>query len=291
MIRYMALSGMFLSMLACNPNVDLENIAADKLLAVTCVISPQDTSFNAYVFRGSKLGSTVKPDSAAVKDALVTISDGTNYDTLYLTFDVHPITGMKSYRYTGKKRNVVVSAHSTYFLNVQAPSGEAISAHCTVPPQAGYPTLSGMRQNDDYRCIVDWTNEHLHKYFILILDADGTYENTAPAAGGRSLEIHASLSEPIQFPSDGQVAHNIYEVLVPKAYIAENPELHVTIRNINEELYKYYKSYEAYDEWQSNNYGSLFPNFREIPLIYTNVSNGAGIFSAYNQSAVTQDIF
>lgn len=138
-----------------------KNIKPEKLLAVTSFISPQDSVFKVFVFRGSPLGSTIKKDSAAVKDALVTISDGIGYDTLYLTFEINPNTGpgTRSYRYSGKKQNVIVTTGGTYQLNVQTPSGENIHAECTIPPTPGAPAVTGERENDDYNFIVQWRND------------------------------------------------------------------------------------------------------------------------------------
>jgi hypothetical protein len=127
-MRRIAYAFLMWGFMACDPNVELERIVPEKLLAVSSFISPQDTSFKVFVFRGSPFGSTVKMDSAAVKDALVTISDGVQYDTLLLTYETHPVFGTKRYRYSGRKKNVMVVTGGRYFLKVQVPTGEVVSA-------------------------------------------------------------------------------------------------------------------------------------------------------------------
>lgn len=284
-MRLITLAVIFSSLLACDPNVDIENIAPNKLLAVSSFISPQDTLFKVFVYRAAPIGSTVKIDSAAVKDALVTISDGLKYDTLYLSYETHPVTEVKSYRYIGKKKNVVVVTASTYYLQVQTPSGESVNALCTIPPEPGKPVVSGVQENNDFRFFIDWSNSQLHKYFTIILDADGQYERVHQN-GIIKTDLEPSLLEPIEFPSDTQVAYNSYEAILPNAYVAENPVLKVSVRNVSEQLFDYFKSYQRYEEWEANNSGNLFPNFQEMPLIYSNINGGVGIFAGYNDSSV-----
>jgi hypothetical protein len=275
-----------LILFGCDPHVDLENIDTDKLLSVTCFISPQDSMLTAYVFRASRIGSTVKEDSAAVKDALVTISDGNAIDTLLLTFSTHPITGMKMYRYAVRKKNLFVTAGSTYFLKVKTPSGDDVNASCTIPPQSDSPMIVGTQVNDDYNFVIQWSNTPLYKYFILILDAEGSYENPYPGGSG-TIDLKPSLAEEIQWPSDKQIANNTYEATMPFAYLADTAILKVSVRNIDEGLYKYFKSYQRYEQWDTNNTGNFIPTFQELPYIYSNIDNGIGIFGGYND-AVTE---
>ncbi len=284
-MRLSVIFGLLLSLMGCDPNVEIENIAADNLLSITCFISPQDSIFKAYVFRANRIGSTVKEDSAAVKDALVTISDGNKFDTLFLTFDVHPISRVRIYKYSGKRRNVSVKDNLTYSLVVQTPSGEKVSAMCTIPPEPGAPAVSGVKENDDFRFSITWSNPFIYKYFILILDAVGSYDNPYPGGSGK-IDLQPSLLEGIKFPSDKQVLNNSYEAVVPFAFLASNPALKVSIRNIDDGLFKYFKTYQRYQQWDDNNSGNLFPSFQEIPLIYSNINGGVGIFGGYNSSSI-----
>jgi hypothetical protein len=274
-----------MALLSCDPGVDIENISPGKLLAVSCFIGPQDTVFTAYVFRGSPMRSTVNTDSAAVKDALVTISDGLSFDTLYLTYVIHPNNGRKRYRYEGKKKNVTVTTNSTYFLDVQTSSGDHVTSSCVIPPIAGIPIIDGVRENDGYKFSVSWDNPRLYEYFTLLLDAEGTYEITTPA-GTFTYDIRAYFSTPVDFPSNAQAGSNLYEGIVFNAYRAENPLLRVTVRHIDEDTYRYFKSFQRYEQWNTNNTGNVFPNLQELPMIYSNIQGGAGIFGGYNQSTV-----
>lgn len=267
--------------LACDPGVEIEDIAPGKLLAVSSFISPQDTVFKVFVFRGSPLGSTVNIDSAAVKNALVTISDGFNYDTLKLTYETHPVTGRKSYRYIGRRKTVNVVANSRCYLQVKAESGENVSATCTIPPEPGMPGISGTQHGNDYNFSINWQNAAHHKYFMLSLDADGRYESTNQN-GTVKVDLHPFFADDPKFPSDTQVAENTYEGVLPNAFIAENASLTVTVLNVDEQLYKYFKSFEDYEAWDANNSGTVLPNFKAMPVIYSNIKGGVGIFGGLN---------
>ena len=168
-MRIVVTAFLILLVAACNPHVELEDITAAKLLSISCVISPQNTVFTAYVFRASPLGSTVKYDSAAVKNALVTISDGQAFDTLTLTSEVD-LRKNTIYKYKGKRKNVNVVAESKYYLEVSTTTGDHISANCTIPPTPGDPIVDGTKVNNDFNFTISWTDVKLDKYFILILD-------------------------------------------------------------------------------------------------------------------------
>ena len=183
----------------------------------------------------------------------------------------------------------MVTTHSTYFLNVQTPSGESAKAECTIPPAPGKPAVSGVKDNNDYRFLVNWRNDSLYKYFILILDAEGQYESITPIGTYRN-HLRPSFLEHILFPSDAQILDNSYEAILQNAYLAENPVLKVSVRNIEEGLFKYFKSYQHYDDWDTNNSGNIFPNFQEMPLIYSNINGGVGIFGSYNESSMQLEL-
>lgn len=274
-------------LLACDPNVDLENINAEKLISVTCFISPQDSLLTAYLFWASPIGSTIRSDSAAVKVAEVTISDGVNYDTLFISYEIDPDTQRKIYKYSGRRRHLTINANSNYTLNINVPQeGIHATATCTIPPGPDSVEISGSRLDDDYLFFIEWNNPSLHKYFLLALEASGSYQNPYPGATGR-IDLKPSLFEEIRFPSDKQVINNKYDGILTYAYLADTSALKVTVKNIDQGMYKYFKSYRQFETWDSNNSGSLFPNFKDVPLIYSNVNGGVGIFGAWNSSSRT----
>lgn len=267
---------------ACDPGVDVESMSARKLISVTCIISPQDTVFTAYLYHGSPIGSTISKDSAAVKDALVTISDGTKYDTLNLHSEIDPDTNKKGYKYVGRRKNLTVKTGFSYHLSVTTSDGVSLEASCVIPAMPSNVSVEGQRVDDDYHFSVKWKNNSTDPYFILVMEALGSY----PSSQGGEIDLKPSLDEAVEFPSARQVVENEYEGSVPFAYKAADPALRVTVQNIDESIYNYFDTYRQYDRWQSNNSGSLLPNFKEVPILYSNIKGGVGVFGGYNQVTV-----
>ncbi len=286
-MRVAIILNLLISLTACDPQVEFDHVDPNQLISVTCIISPQDSVFTAYVYKASPLGSTIKSDSATVKDALVTISDGANYDTLRLTFDYdHPSTTRKIYKYVGVRNRLNIKANASYLLSVSTPQGTHASATCKVPPDPGVPDITGTREGDDFLFTIKWQNVDQFKYFSIVLGASGNYENPFPGGTGK-IDLKPELLEQITFPSDKQIVTNEYGAILKYAFIATNPSLKISIRNVEEGLYQYFKNYRQFQQWDNdNNSGSLFPNFKEIPVIQGNVQGGVGIFGAYN-SAIT----
>lgn len=270
---------------ACDPDVDFSNIDPNKLISITCFISPQDTVFTAYIYRGSPVGSTIKSDSAAVKDAEVIISDGKSYDTLFFTTSIDPDTNQKVHKYTGVKKHLSIDANLVYTIDVTTRDGIHAFASCRVPPALEAFKVNGERVNDDYNFSIEWTNRALSKYFLLILEAEGRYKNPFPGATG-DVGLKPSLNEELTFPSDKQVLHNRYEGTLPYAYRADDPSLTVSVRNVGEELYKYFTTFQEFENWVSNNSGGIIPNFTNVGQINNNITGGVGIFGAYNTASL-----
>ena len=266
---------------SCDSGVETENISAEDLYSVSSFISPQDTVFRVYLYHGKAIGTIDNPDFALVDNAEVIITDGIlQSDTLQFN----------SEHYEGEIKNVEIEALKTYFLKIRLATGGTLEASCTVPPTPEIPQVTGERTNDDYLFQVSWNNPEGFQYFILAPFGEGFYESTTPA-GTRKEQITARLLDDIRFPSDDQSSFNIYEGIVSRAYLAENPAVTIYLRNVEESLYKYFETYYDFEEWDNNNEGNLFPNFREPQPVFSNIEGGVGIFAGHNQSVVRHYIF
>lgn len=269
-------------LLSCNSGVELENIPTEDLYSVSSFISPQDTLFRVYLFHANAIGTIDNPALALVTDAEVVITDGVlQFDTLLFNKDTD--------RYEARKKNVAVESLKTYFLKIKLIKGRNLEASCTIPPVPGIPEVTGARENDDYLFQVSWNNPTSFKYFVLIPFGEGFYERTTPL-GTRKEQITARLLDDIRFPSDDQAAFNAYEGIVSRAYLADNPRLTIYLRNVEANLYEYFKTYQYFDGWDINNEGNLFPNFRDPEPVFSNIEGGVGIFAGYNQSIKTYQI-
>lgn len=269
------------TLLSCESGVEFENIPTKNLLSVSSFISPQDTVFTAYLYSARELGSISNRDSSVVKDAIVIISDEITSDTL--------VYQSKTKRYEIKRKNLTILPLHTYFLTVLTSAGEVLNASCIIPPTPLIPIIEGEKKDNDFLFSVKWNNPFDYKYFTLIASAEGTYEFTYPW-GTQTEQLSANFIDDLIFPSDGQSMTNIYVGIVPFAYTADSPKLKITLRNVENNIFKYLESYRKYQNWDANNSGNLFPNFQEPKPIFTNITAGVGIFAGYNQSFVEVDI-
>lgn len=266
---------------SCDSQVEGEIVPIEELISVSSVISPQDSIFHAYVFHAGALGAVSNSHTSAVKDAQVIISDGFVGDTL--------IYNDERKRYEVKRKNLIIESMKSYFLTIKTASGKILKADCSIPPSPEVPEIKGKREQEDYVFTINWNNLTGFKYFTLALVAEGKFTYASPE-GMRTVLLSARLLEGTCFPSKNQLDVNIYDGIVPAAYLAKKPRLRVVLRYIEEDLYHYLVSYKKYEEWQSDNEGNLIPNFREPLPIHSNIDGGVGIFAGYNQSIANIDI-
>lgn len=269
-----------LSFSGCDPRVDLENIETKKLLSVNCFISPQDTVHTVYLFHAMELGSVADPESALVKNAEVILTDGESSDTLQFN-------GNNS-RYEATPKNLIIEPLETYSLIISTQTGINLRASCTVPPDPVLPKISGSQMNDDYLFQVDWANPFKHTYFVLSAIAEGTYKFNSPW-GLQDSQLSAQLDK-YSFPSDRQREFNSDSGIIRSAFLSEDPKVTIFLRNIDEDMFKYLKSFREYDNWILNSSGNHIPNFQDPQPIYSNIQNAVGIFAAYNTISVKMEI-
>ena len=292
MLKYHLLPLVFtIGLLSCESGVEIENISTEELYAVSSWISPQDTLLELYLFKASPLGTVAREDSAEVRDALVLISDGNNnIDTLHFDPDFKPEYGRQGMhgRYAAKPKNIHIEPLTSYFLKVETRSGILLEANCTIPSTPPLPEVSGSRVEDDYAFTVSIESTSKERYFSLITYAEGIVESETsnPERPVYKSQLHSRLLTNVKFPADILSAAKQHDGIIPQAYNAENPKAFVSLRFIEENLYRYLQDFQFYDHWQSNNSGALFPNFQEPQPIHSNIKGGVGIFAGHNQSTV-----
>lgn len=266
---------------SCDPGVELEVIPMTNLLSISSFISPQDTVLTAYLFQGREPGTINNSDSALVKDAIVTISDGINFDTLSFS--------NVSKRYEGAVRKIEILQQRTYFLKVVTNKGQKLESQCTIPPNPANVVISGVRENDDYIFDGTWENPSSHKYYTITPFAEGFYTATSQT-GTISIQLTAKVIGGQAMPSENQLISNSIHGIIPNTFQAVNPKLKVYLTNIDSNLFRYFNTYQSYQSWDANNEGNLFPNFREPQIIYSNIIGGVGIFGGFNQSISEVDL-
>ncbi|GAA4430722.1 hypothetical protein GCM10023091_00350 [Ravibacter arvi] len=146
-----------LGLMSCDPGVEVQNVLVDKLLSVSAVVSPRDSSLKVYVFRASGLSKRIPYDMLIEKNARVTISDGTREALLSYYADTE--------RYECVNPFHDLEAGSSLTLTVQTQDGVTATGHSVIPPKPQLVSFTHHHRNDFLVYELVWNNPEAHKYF------------------------------------------------------------------------------------------------------------------------------
>jgi hypothetical protein len=255
----------------CELVVEDESAPINSQMSVSCVISPQDTLLIAYVFGVQSIGSSSFHRNAEVNDAMVLISDGFTADTLKFN--------LERGRYESAPNYVKIETSKEYHLLIEAPEKTALEATCLIPPSLDSLNINGRYLEDDYSFTLSWHNPEANPYYVVTL-----YSNAYAFFDNFRYQLNPALLDEIEFPSEDHQVRNTLPGIVQAAALSDSASMEVIVMNVDRNFYDFIETYERYSSWQSNNSGSLLPNFQEMPLIFSNVENGKGIFSGHNRA-------
>jgi Domain of unknown function (DUF4249) len=260
---------------SCNPDVEIERIATDKLVAVSSFISPQDSVVSVNVYRGKALGEIARSDNVIVTNAKVSMTDGTkSYDLKY---------NSKSSRYEIDNTILKVTALKTYSLQVITADGIVLKASCQVPATPSGLIIKGYRSGNNYVYGFDWPNDALIRYFIYNTElVDVKFTPKLGATLGPSVGFSFGL--PI-YDSNNNKQKNI-ENTVFNAYLADKVSIQIKFSSLDQNLYNYLKTNSEAYIWSANS-SEFVPNLKEPQPVFTNIVGGVGIFGAYSQTLKT----
>lgn len=263
----------------CDTGVQVEDIPPERLLAISSFVSPQDSLIVVYVYKGQKVGSIIKSDSARIRDAAVTVSNGSK--------QVNLLYNDSTKRYEAE--NLFRNSEPGTILSLEVIAPEQLTAYATaiIPPKPNEVSVKGTRVGKDYLFSVIWENPSSYKFYNVWADVEGEIRSSIGI-----FPLITSIDIPdnsFYFPSDKQASGRNSETgIVNSAYDAtsERVVLIVTVANVDDTFFKFYKSFREYQTWLANTSDNL-PNFKESVPIYSNVRNGTGYFAAYNSSKKT----
>lgn len=270
---------------SCKHGVDTDPVEAGKLLAVTSIISTLDTVLTAEVYRGQPLGKLIRDSLAVVADAEVKISN--EGKELILTYD----PAVCRYKANNPFRNAKEGA--VFHLEVTDAAGLRVTAQSVLPPKPQEPVIDGQMIGEirnpslkSFKFTSSWENPSGYPYCTLWGSSTAVQE----AAGEVfPLPVTVDLIQDVdRYPTDRQVSgKNVTTGAVWGASEAMRPfELSVILANVEESLFRYYRSYWVHHDWEINT-ENLFPDFREPAQIYSNVNGGVGLFASINCSVGT----
>lgn len=227
---------LFISLLAgvlssCESGVEIERIPLNKLIAISSFISPQDSILCVHVYRGQEMGSILRPDSAVIREAQVTISDGIRITALtynasrkcYTVYNqIADIQPVKEYRLQVKVGDVVCNAS------------------CRIPPNPVAPIVNQSKVNDDFIALFNWPSSEKNRYYIFNYSL-------------RDIVFRSQIGNPtgpyVRTPTNTLFDRqdkdaNELEIRVFNAFKADRVSLAVLYQAVDENTYKYLKTYQ-----------------------------------------------
>ena len=186
----------------------------------------------------------------------------------------------------------------TYKIEVTAPNFDAVSAVTTVPSSLGVVTLDTLSTGiDKMRISVTLTdNPNEKNYYSMTVLAIETYTfEISPGVFNTDTEINGGVcSKDVNvqgtsadeegdkcaeelFFSDALFNGGTHTFKLDKWFNAKNADtMIVKVRSVSEDLFKYKTSLQKYNETSGNPFG-------EPVQVFTNITNGFGIFSGYSE--------
>ncbi|TAL57825.1 MAG: DUF4249 domain-containing protein [Bacteroidetes bacterium] len=263
--------GIFL-LAGCEKTVDNIKLptTAPKLV-VGCFISPQDSWITVTLTRSNPIFGPGhnNTNTLPVEDASVIISDGTNTASI-------PFNSL-SQQYEMQTSTFPIISGQTYSLTVSTPTGENVSANCTVPASIisaltvdFTDTASNLKKTT-----VKWQDiPNEINYYRVVGQIVSIY---TPSPGDTIFNDMYSISNATAYNDHEKDGNELYAKLEGSYYEGSEYSLvayDFYLLHIDGEYYNYQNSLDHYT------YGDPFSE--PIPL-YTNIRGGLGVFAAYQK--------
>ncbi|AEI47130.1 DUF4249 family protein [Runella slithyformis] len=263
---------------SCDSGVETERISPDNLVAVSSLISPQDSVVRVYVYQGKALDELARSDAAIISDAQVTIEEGGILHSL--VFDA------KTNSYSISNQEIKIAASKRYNLQVTTKPGLVLKAACIVPPNPDMLLIKGWQEGNDYVFNLDWPTLDKVTFFTFRFElTDVIFKPQLGASSGPSLGFITGSN----LFNNKDRPNKLFESKISNAFRAEKVALKTTFYSLESNAFNYLKTKDDAYSWSANTSG-LIPNLREPQPVFSNIQGGVGIFGAYNQAITVTSI-
>ncbi len=264
--------------IACDSRVEIDRISPTDLIAVSSLISPQDSVVRVYVYQGKALGEIARSDAAIITDAKVTIEESGIIRNL--VFDA------KTNSYSISNQELKVAPSKRYKLQINTRSGLVLKAACIVPPNPDMTIIKGLQEGNDYIFNLEWPVLDKVAFFTFRFElTDVIFKPQLGASSGPSLGFITGSN----LFNNNDRPNKLIENKVFNAYRAEKVAIKTTFYSLEGNTFNYLKTKNDAYNWNSNSSG-LIPNLREPQPVFSNIQGGVGIFGAYNQAVTITPI-
>jgi Domain of unknown function (DUF4249) len=249
---------------------DIDIKAGESKLVLSGFISPSDTAIRIYLSQTQPMiGPNLDPN---VRNAKVTISDGTNVDTLFYFED-------EQVYYLEKQ----VRSNTSYTVRAELPDGRWAEATCTTLEQVAldftYTIDSVIRDNKiEYTVKMNWIDNSTNGNVYYRTDAEMYYlivDTVTQVYQFITTELNPNISEVNKAAGFNQSMEVIYKSNFEVKDVEKYLELHLLM--IDEDYYKF-------EQTKRNNFSGL--GTFDYSKMYSNVKNGLGIVASYNNQVM-----
>ncbi len=252
---------------SCEDDVDLKDLGVESKLVLHCRLSPDLDTISAYLTNSQPILGGSSEEVSIIKNATVEISsDNTNW--VNLTYN------SAKKRYTLPQSEFLISEGKTYFIRAHSPNyKKAIFSSCTVPYYRDVQMKIEHKETiyGEIKVNFIWKDYPNEKNFYVI-SAYSIHQETG--LGDGHIWYIPVLSDSTQdylftdINQDGATMKGVYI-----AY-SNDDTLIFNFIQIDEPTYLFEKS-------MYYNYYIDFMGFVEPTLVYNNIKDGYGLFSAF----------
>lgn len=273
--------------------IDFEGKITEPVISVSAFFSPDSTFSVILNFTQSVVGSSI--EDSRIKDAIVEI---------YLADELIETLTAKSGGYIGVKYPEV---GKTYTLKVSGTKYPDVDAKVYVPKPVLIEsvTVEAYVSDDEYnydntKARIRFTDplEDKPNYYMIVVRSEGTdsngklVENIPVSLSSKDPVLVGNSSHDLDFNGDNRInmfavfsdelidgkTHDFEITFSQYAYIDDlvNKNMKYMLYSINEDYYKFLRSYENILETEEAN------PFIEPYVLWSNINNGVGIAAAYS---------
>lgn len=258
---------------ACEDDVDLKDLGIEPKMVLYCHLSPSFDTTVVFLSNSQPLLSSNSSDLSVIKNATVEISKDNK------TWKKFIYNAIKE-RYVLSKNDFPIEEGESYYIRASSPDySETISSSCTVPYYRDVNLKNDIKLAYDYgmliiKCDLSWT-DYVGEFNYYCLTSYSIYENYDSTKIINCSNIYNDSTYNYLFSDeeyDGCTLDATY-------YVYPDFETDI-VDTVYFSFVQMDKNNYLYETTAMNNYFGDFLGFTEPTLLYNNIKNGYGLFSA-----------
>jgi len=263
---------LFIALVSCEQEADIELPDTAPKLTVSCFISPEQDSVTAFITWSRPVFST-NNDDRPIDDLEVSITDGSSEAFFQYDFNIG--------QYVLSLAEYPLALGVEYTLRVKAPTGEEVVAQTIIPAELPLIESATLDSSSYINNFGEEINEFIYK--TTLLDNSSDFQYYRFIFYNEDFWLPGKLYTSIE----GQSFSDDESLVDGKIYVEQNITYYgyngavsnkrLAVLNCSESYYRYHKTL------QNQNFGNPFA---EPTIVFSNIEGGLGAFGAYRMVEV-----